>query len=113
MNGVLMAELTGLVRELVGEMKGFREELREVKKVVEKGLKNVARANHSWHRTPVADALDYAEWWAGFREEEMDREYQELWLEDGMYWKYLKERIDEGELDTMVNERVEIGRAHV
>ena len=23
-----------------------------------------------------------------------------------MYWKYLKERIDEGELDTLVNERV-------
>ena len=22
-----------------------------------------------------------------------------------MYWKYLKERIDEGELDTLVNER--------
>ena len=106
MNGVLMAELTGLVRELVGEMKGFREELREVKKVVEKGLKNVARANHLWHRTPIANALDYAEWWAGFPQEEMDQEYQELWLEDGMYWKYLKERIDEGELDTMVNERV-------
>ena len=106
LNGVPMAELTGLVRELVGEMKGFWEELREVKKVVEKGLKNVARASHSWHRTPVANALDYAEWWAGFPQEEMDREYQELWLEDGMYWKYLKERIDEGELDTMVNERV-------
>ena len=29
-----MGELTGLVRELVGEMRGFREELREVKKVV-------------------------------------------------------------------------------
>ena len=77
-----------------------------MKEVVEKGLKNVARANHSWHWTPVADALDYAEWWVGFPQEEMDREYQELWLEDGMYWKYLKERIDEGELDTMVNERV-------
>ena len=74
--------------------------------VLEKGFKNVARASHSWHRTPVADALDYAEWWAGFPQEEMDREYQELWLEDGMYWNYLKERIDEGELDTMVNERV-------
>ena len=106
LNGVPMAELTGLVRELVGEMKGFREELREVKEAVEKGFKNVARASHSWHRTPVADVLDYAEWWAGFPQEEMDREYQELWLEDGMYWKYLKERIDEGELDTMVNERV-------
>ena len=35
LNGVLMAELTGLVRELVGEMKGFREELREVKEVVD------------------------------------------------------------------------------
>ena len=23
-----------------------------------------------------------------------------------MYWKYLKERIDEGELDTLLNERV-------
>ena len=46
------------------------------------------------------------EWWAEFPQEEMDREYQELWLEDGMYWKYLKERIDEGELDTLVNERV-------
>ena len=32
LNGVPMAELTGLVRELVGEMKGFREELREMKK---------------------------------------------------------------------------------
>ena len=106
MNGMLMVELMGLVRELVGEMRGFREELREVKKVVEKGLKNVARASHSWHQTPVADALDYVEWWAGFPQEEMDREYQELWLEDGMYWKYLKERIDEGELDTLVNERV-------
>ena len=106
LNGVPMVELTGLVRELVGEMKGFREELREVKEVVEKGLKNVARASHSWHQTPVPDALDKAEWWAGFPQEEMDREYQELWLEDGMYWKYLKERIDEGELDTMVNERV-------
>ena len=106
LNGVPMAELTGLVRELVGEMRGFWEELREVKEVVEKGLKNVARANHLWHRTPVADVLDYVEWWAGFPQEEMDQEYQELWLEDGMYWKYLKERIDEGELDTMVNERV-------
>ena len=106
LNGLLMAELMGLVRELVGEMRGFREELREVKEVVEKGLKNVARANHSWHRTPVADALDYTEWWVGFPQEEMDQEYQELWLEDGMYWKYLKERIDEGELDTLVNERV-------
>ena len=106
MNGMLMAELMGLVRELVGEMRGFREELREVKEVVEKGLKNVARANHSWHRTPVTDALNYTEWWAGFPQEEMDREYQELWLEDGMYWKYLKERIDKGELNTMVNERV-------
>ena len=80
-------------------------ELREVKKVVEKGLKNVARANHSWHWTPVADVLDYTEWWVGFPQEEMDQEYQELWLEDGMYWEYLKERIDEGELDTMVNRR--------
>ena len=46
MNRVPMAELTGLVRELVGEMRGFREELREVKKVVEKGLRNVARVSH-------------------------------------------------------------------
>ena len=91
--------------ELVGEMRGFREELREVKKVVEKGLKNVTRANHSWHQTPIADVLNYTEWWVGFPQEEMDWEYQELWLEDGMYWKYLKERIDEGELDTLVNER--------
>ena len=106
LNGMPMGELTGWVRELVGEMRGFREELREVKKVVEKGLKNVARVNHSWHQTPVTDALDYVEWWAGFPQEEMDRKYQELWLEDGMYWKYLKERIDEGELDTLVNERV-------
>ena len=50
MNGVPMAELMGLVRELVGEMKGFQEELREVKEAVEKGFKNVARASHSWHR---------------------------------------------------------------
>ena len=47
MNGMPMGELTGLVRELVGEMRGFREELREVKKVLEMGLKNVARASHS------------------------------------------------------------------
>ena len=101
-----MGELTGLVRELVGEMRGFREELREVKEVGEKGLKNLVKASHLWHQTPIADALDYAEWWAEFPQEEMDWEYQELWLEDGMYWKYLKERIDEGELDTLVNERV-------
>ena len=106
LNGTPMGELTGLVRELVGEMRGFREELREVKEVVEKGLKNVAKVSHLWHRTTVTNVLNYAEWWAGFPQEEMDREYQELWLEDGMYWKYLKERIDEGELDTLVNERV-------
>ena len=35
----------------------------------------------------------------------MDWEFQELWLEDGAYWNHLKERIDEGELDTMVNRR--------
>ena len=106
LNRMPMGELMGLVRELVGEMRGFREELREMKEVVEKGLRNVMKANHSWHRTPVTDTLDYAEWWAEFPQEEMDQEYQELWLEDGMYWKYLKERIDEGELDTLVNERV-------
>ena len=106
LNGTPMGELTGLVRELVGEMKGFKEELREMKEVVVKGLRNVAKANHLWHWTPVADALDYVEWWAEFPQEEMDQEYQELWLEDGMYWKYLKERIDEGELDTLVNARV-------
>ena len=106
LNRMLMEELTGLVRELGGEMRGFREELREVKEVVEKGLKKVAKESHSWHWTPIADTLDYVEWWAEFPQEEMDQEYQELWLEDGMYWKYLKERIDKGELDTLVNERV-------
>ena len=48
MNGVPIGELTGLVRELVKEMRGFREELQEMKEVVEKGLRNVAKANHSW-----------------------------------------------------------------
>ena len=105
LNGMPMEELTGLVRELLREMRGFREGLREMKEVVEKGLRNIAKANHSWHQTPVTDAVDYAEWWVGFSQEEMDQEYQELWMEDGMYWKYLKERIDEGELDMLVNER--------
>ena len=51
MNRMPMGELMGLVRELVGEMRGFREELREMKEVVEKGLRNVMKANHSWHQT--------------------------------------------------------------
>ena len=104
LNRMPMGELTGLVRELVGEMRGFRKKLREIKEVAEKELKDVMKANHSWYRTSVADAMDYAEWWAEFPQEEMDWEYQELWLEDGMYWKYLKKRIDEGELDMLVNE---------
>ena len=41
----------------------------------------------------------------GFPQEEMDQEFQELWLEDEMYWNYLKEKIDEGELNRLVNER--------
>ena len=84
----------GLVRELVGEMRGFREELREMKEVVGTGLKNVVKANHLWHWTPVVDALDYMEWWAELPQEEMDQEYQ-LWLEDGTYWEYLRGKIDE------------------
>ena len=98
-----MGELMGLVRELVGEMRGFREELREMKEVVEKGLRNVVKANHSWHQTPVADALDYMEWWVGFPQEEMDQEFQELWQEDGTYCEYLKGKTDEEELDRLVN----------
>ena len=104
LNRMPMGELTGLVQELVGEMRGFRKELREMKEVAEKELKDVMKANHSWYRTPVADAMDYVEWWVEFPQEEMDWEYQELWLEDGMYWKYLKKRIDKGELDMLVNE---------
>ena len=96
----------GLVRELVGEMRGFREELREVKKVVEKGLRNVARASHSWHRTPIVDALNYMEWWAGFPQEEIEEEYQELWREDLTYWEYLKEKqVDKEKLDELVTTR--------
>ena len=84
-------------------MRGFREELREVKEVVEKGLKNMVKASHSWYQTPVADALDYVEWWVGFPQEEMEQEYQELWKEDRTYWKYLKgQEIDREELDEMV-----------
>ena len=106
MNGVPMAELTGLVRELVGEMKGFREELREVKEAVAKGFKNVARASHSWHRTPITDALDYAEWWVGFPQEEMEEEYQELWREDLGYWEYLKQKqVGPEELEELVTTR--------
>ena len=106
LNGMLMGELMGLVRELVGEMRGFREELWEVKKVVEKGLRNVAKASHSWHWTPVGDALDYAEWWAEFPQEEMEEEYQELWREDLTYWEYLKEKqVDKEKLDALVTTR--------
>ena len=57
---------------------GFREELREMKEVVETGLRNVMRVNHLWHWTPIVDVMDYMEWWAGFLKEEMDQEYQEL-----------------------------------
>ena len=78
-----------------------------MKEVVEKGLKNIMKANHLWHRTPIADALDYMEWWVGFPQEEMDQEFQELWKEDGTYWEYLKGRIDEEELDGLVNARYE------
>ena len=104
--GADLSEFMGLVQEMVGEMKGFREELREVQEVVEKGLKNIAKSNHLWYWTSVADAMDYAEWWVEFPQEEMDWEFQELWLEDGAYWNHLKERIDEGELDRLVNERM-------
>ena len=80
--------------------------MREVKKVVEKGLKNVARASHSWHRNPVGDALDYADWWVEFPLEEMEEEYQELWREDLMYWEYLKEKqVDKDKLDELVTMR--------
>ena len=109
LNGVPMgadlSELTGLVRELVGEMRGMREELTEVKETVERGLRSVAKSSHSWYRTPVRDALDYAEWWEEFQVEEVDREYQELWKEDGLYFEFLKGRIDDEELDREVNER--------
>ena len=105
LNGILMGELVGLVRELVGKMRGFKEEMREMKEVVEKGLRNIAKANYSWHWTPVMDVMDYTKWWAGFPQEKMDWEFQELWLEDGLYWNYLKEKIDEEELDRLVNER--------
>ena len=88
---------------MVGEMKGFREELREMKEVMEKGLKNTAKSNHSLYQTPGTDAMDYAEWWAEFLQEEMNQEYQELWLEDGMYWKFLKGKINDGELDRLVD----------
>ena len=98
--------MTGLVRELVGEMRGFREELWEVKKVVEKGLRNVVKASHLWHRNPVRDALDYADWWAEFPLEEMEEEYQELWWEDLTYWEYLKEKqVDKEKLDELVTAR--------
>ena len=107
LNRMLMGELTGLVWELVGEMKGFREELMEMKEVVEKGLRNIVKSNHLWHQTAITDVMDYVEWWAEFQQEEMDQQYQELWLEDGMYWKYLKEKIDEGELDRLVDKRVQ------
>ena len=107
MNGIPMGELTGLVRKLLGEMRGFREELREMKEVVEKGLKNVAKANHSWHWIPIVDVLDYAEWWAEFPQEEMDWECQELWVEDGTYWEYLRGKIDKGGLDKLVDERLQ------
>ena len=106
LNRTPMGELMGLVRELVGEMRGFREELWEVKKVVEKGLRNVVRASHSWHRTPIVDALNYMEWWAGFPQEEIEEEYQELWREDLTYWEYLKEKqVDKEKLDKLVTMR--------
>ena len=41
-------------------------------------MKNVVKANHLWHWTPNTDVLDYTEWWAGFPQEEMEQEYQEL-----------------------------------
>ena len=103
LNRMPMGELTGLVRELVGEMRGFREELREVKKVVEKGLRNMAKASHLWHRTPVADVLDYTEWWVGFPQEEIEEEYQELWREDLTYWEY--QQVDKEKLDELVTTR--------
>ena len=103
LNGTPMGELTGLVRELVGEMKGFQEELREVKEVVEKGLKNMARASHLWHWTPVADALDYAEWWAGFSQEEMEElvtsRFLDYQLEEGERGAGPEERVPEVELE--------------
>ena len=103
LNGMPMGELVGLVRELVWEMRGFREELREVKKVVEKGLRNVAKASHLWHRTPIVDALNYMEWWVGFQQEEIEEEYQELWREDLMYWEYLKKKqVDKEKLDEFI-----------
>ena len=100
MNGMLMGELMGLMQEMVGEMKGFREELREMKEIVENGLKNIIKSNHSWYQTPVIDVLNYTE----FLQDEMDWEYQELWLEDGLYWEFLEGKIDNEELDRAVDE---------
>ena len=102
LNRVPMGESMGLVRELVGEMRGFREEWQEMKEVVGQGLKNIVKTNHSWHWTPFTDALNYVEWWVGFPQEEMKQEYQELWKEDGTYWEYLKGKIDREELDELV-----------
>ena len=107
LNGMPLGELMGLVQKLVGEMKRFREELREMKEVVVKGLKNIMKSNHSWYQTPIADAIDYMEWYMEFPQEEMDWEYQELWLEDGLYWEYLKGKIDNGELNRAVDERAQ------
>ena len=53
LNGVLMgtnlSELTGLVWELVGEVK-------ELKETMDRGFKNVVQATHSWHWTHVGCA---------------------------------------------------------
>ena len=93
--GVNLSELMELVWELVGEMRGMREELKEVKEAVEKGFKNVVQASHLWYRTPIQDALDYAEWWEEFQKEEVDQEVTELWEEDGWYWEFVKDRMSE------------------
>ena len=103
LNRMLMGELTGLVQELVGEMKGVREELREMKEVVEKGLKNIAKSNHPWYWTSITDVINYTE----FPQDEMDQAYQELWLEDGLYWEFLKWKIDDEELDRAVDEHAQ------
>ena len=59
-----------------------------------------------WHRTPIADVLDYVEWWAGFPQEEMEEEYQELWREALGYWEFLKQKqVGQEELEELVTMR--------
>ena len=95
--------VSGVGKGVSGGDEGVQGGVAEVKKVVEKGLKNVARASHSWHWTPIGDTLNYVEWWAGFPQEEIEEEYQELWREDLMYWEYLKEKqVDKEKSDELV-----------